>query len=87
MMAANTYEWRSDFAHKYVGIGREEGREEGRQEGLQGVADSVIAALETRGFIVSDEVRLRINSRTDLHPLKKWIPKAVTVDRPEDLFT
>ncbi|HIY42913.1 MAG TPA: hypothetical protein H9836_17545, partial [Candidatus Nocardiopsis merdipullorum] len=26
MMAANTYEWQSDFARKYVGIGREEGR-------------------------------------------------------------
>ena len=83
LMSVDTYEWQSDFARKYVGIGREEGREEGRES----VAESVIAVLEARGFTASDEVRRRIHSCTDLQTLKKWVPKAVTVDRPEDLFS
>lgn len=83
LMAVETYEWQSDFARKYVGIGREEGREEGR---ASGVARSVISVLEARGFDVTGKIRERIESCTDLETLEKWVPAAVTVDRPEDLF-
>ncbi|NYH52507.1 hypothetical protein HNR06_002096 [Nocardiopsis arvandica] len=73
------HRWQSDFAREYVGLGREEGREEG-------VAHSVVAVLTARGLTVSDQVRRRIESCTDLETLEAWVPKAVTVDRPEDLF-
>ncbi|MBQ1080413.1 hypothetical protein [Nocardiopsis sp. B62] len=82
-MAVETYEWQSDFARKYVGIGREEGREEGR---AAEAARSVVSVLEARGFSISDEVRERIEACADLATLEKWVPSAVTVDRPEDLF-
>ncbi|MFE9245461.1 hypothetical protein [Nocardiopsis sp. NPDC006938] len=94
-MAVETYEWQSDFARKYVGIGREEGREagleEGREAGLEEgraaeAARSVVSVLEARGFTVSDEIRERVRRCTDLGTLEKWVPAAVTVDRPEDLF-
>ena len=78
-MSVANYAWQSEFAREYVGIGRAEGREEG-------VARSVIAVLTARGFAVSDEVRHRIESCTDLDVLDGWIPKAVTVHSPEQLF-
>ncbi|MEU3020381.1 hypothetical protein ABZ635_23640 [Nocardiopsis sp. NPDC007018] len=86
-MAVETYEWQSDFARKYVGIGREEGREAGLEEGRAAeAARSVVSVLEARGFTVSDEIRERVRRCTDLGTLEKWVPAAVTVDRPEDLF-
>ncbi|RKS06151.1 hypothetical protein DFP74_1775 [Nocardiopsis sp. Huas11] len=83
LMSVETYEWQSDFAKKYVGMGREEGREEGR---AAEAARNVIAVLQARGFAVSDEERSRITSCTDLATLEKWVPKAVTIERPADLF-
>lgn len=83
LMAVGTYEWQSDFAREYVGIGREEGREEGA---ALGVARSVIAVLETRGFTPSSEVRERVEACTDLQTLDQWLRVAMKVDRPEDLF-
>ncbi|GAA0995190.1 hypothetical protein [Nocardiopsis tropica] len=79
LMSVDTYEWQSDFARKYVGLGREEGREEG-------VARSVIGFLVARGFTVSDEVRERIESCSDLDVLESWVTKAVSVQSPEQLF-
>jgi putative methionine-R-sulfoxide reductase with GAF domain len=75
LMSVETYEWQSDFARKYVGIGREEG-----------VADSVILILEERGLVVSDDVRARVESCDDLNTLNSWVRKAVKVARAEDLF-
>lgn len=83
LMAVGTYEWQSDFAREYVGIGREEGREEGA---ALGVARSVIAVLETRGLAPSSEVRERVEACTDLQTLDQWLRVAMKVDRPEDLF-
>jgi hypothetical protein len=83
LMSVGTYDWQSDFAREYVGIGRAEGREEGREEG---VARSVVAVLRARGFTVSDEIRRRIESGDDLETLEAWVPKAAAVARPEDLF-
>lgn len=83
LMAVGTYEWQSDFAREYVGIGREEGREEGA---ALGVARSVIAILETRGFTPTTELRERVEACTDLQTLDHWLRAALRVDRPEDLF-
>ncbi|GAB2512878.1 RpnC/YadD family protein [Nocardiopsis aegyptia] len=84
LMSVKPYEWQSDFAKKYVGMGREEGLEVGREEGRAAeAAQNVIAVLQARGFAVSDEERSRITSCTDLATLEKWVPKAVTVERSD----
>ncbi|GHC74965.1 hypothetical protein GCM10007079_09680 [Nocardiopsis terrae] len=83
LMSVETYQWQSDFARKYVGIGREEGREEGR---VVEATRNVVSILQARGFSLPEATRERIESCTDLETLEKWVPLAVTADRPEDLF-
>ncbi|MEV2274088.1 hypothetical protein AB0I72_00760 [Nocardiopsis sp. NPDC049922] len=83
LMAVDTWEWQSDFARKYVGIGREEGREEGR---AKEAARNVILILQDRGLTPSEQERQRIESCTDLDTLKTWVLRAVRVERSEDLF-
>ncbi|WP_159943950.1 MULTISPECIES: hypothetical protein [unclassified Nocardiopsis] len=78
-MSVGTYGWQSDFARKYVGIGRGEGRAEGLAQGL-------VLFLGARGFEVSDTVRQRIGSCDDLDTLRAWAQKAAKVNSPEELF-
>ncbi|OOC55563.1 MULTISPECIES: hypothetical protein [Nocardiopsis] len=82
-MSVGTYNWQSDFARKYVGIGREEGREEGLEEGL---AQGVVLFLTARGFEVSDRTRQRIESCDDLDTLRTRVHRSAKVDSPEELF-
>lgn len=82
-MALDTYKWQSDFARKYVRMGREEGREEGR---AAEAANSVLLFLDARGLTVSDEVRQRVSSCTDLETLRAWVLRSTKVERAEDLF-
>jgi hypothetical protein len=91
LMAVATWEWQSDFARTYVGIGHEKGREEGREEGrekgrAEEAARNVLTVLKTRGLMVSDAIRTRITGCTDLETLEAWLARAVTVERPEELF-
>ncbi len=91
LMALDTYKWQSDFARKYVGMGREEGRAEGREEGREEgraaeAANSVLLFLDARGLTVSDEVRQRVEACTDLETLRTWIRRAGEVERAEDIF-
>ena len=79
LMAVETYEWQSDFARKYVGIGREEGRS------IE-AAENVITFLQARGLTITPEVRTRIESCTDLKTLRRWVLAAAKVDRAEELF-
>ncbi|MFF8764425.1 hypothetical protein ACF07Q_07910 [Nocardiopsis dassonvillei] len=83
MTALDTYERQSDFARKYVRTGREEGREEGR---TAEAANSVLLFLDARGLTVSDELRRRVESCTDLETLRTWIRRAGEVERAEDIF-
>ncbi|MEV2278949.1 hypothetical protein AB0I72_25520 [Nocardiopsis sp. NPDC049922] len=83
LMAVDTYQWQSDFARKYVGIGREEGREEGHTEEA---ARNVLLVLDERGLTVTDEIRQRIESCTDLNTLHTWLRRSATADRAGDLF-
>ncbi len=60
-----------------------EGRAEGRAEGE---AKGILLVLEVRGIPVSDTVRERITTCTDLDRLDTWLERARTVTRAEDLF-
>ena len=42
--------------------------------------------LEVRGISVSDSVRERITSCTDLDRVDAWLERSRTVERAEDLF-
>ncbi|SHK72117.1 hypothetical protein SAMN05421803_12951 [Nocardiopsis flavescens] len=86
-MPVETYEWQSDFARKYVGLGEEQGRKERREEGRrEGVASSVLRVLHKRGLTVTDDARTRINSCGDLDTLNTWLDRALDITRTEDLF-
>ncbi|MGV9921126.1 hypothetical protein ACWDUK_28565 [Streptomyces cellulosae] len=66
------------FEEKYL-----EGRAEGKAEGK---AEAILHALRVRGIAVSDEVRERITTCTDLDTLTTWFDRSLTVSRAEDLF-
>ncbi|CAM5243119.1 hypothetical protein SALBM311S_11250 [Streptomyces alboniger] len=65
------------------GKGNAEGEAKGKAEGE---AKGVLRILELRGLPVSDEVRERITTCTDLARLDDWLDRAGTVGRAEDLF-
>ncbi|WP_328564862.1 hypothetical protein [Streptomyces coelicoflavus] len=43
--------------------------------------------LEVRGLVITDAVRERIVTCSDLTLLNDWLDRAGTVERAEDLFT
>jgi hypothetical protein len=71
IMSTGTYEFKSDFARKYIG---------------QGEVKAILAFLDARGLPVSDDVRSRITNCTDLERLEVWVRRAATVNSVEELF-
>ncbi|MDF3142530.1 MULTISPECIES: hypothetical protein [unclassified Streptomyces] len=53
----------------------------------KGEAMGILRVLEVRGLPVSDEVRQRITTCTDLGLLNEWLDRAGTVTHAEELFT
>ncbi|MFJ8541581.1 hypothetical protein ACIRFH_06070 [Streptomyces sp. NPDC093586] len=73
---------RTLFEEKYL-----EGKAEGKAEGeARGEAKGVLRVLEVRGLSITDAVRERITTCTDLDRLNDWLDRAGTVERAEDLF-
>jgi hypothetical protein len=75
--------------------GKVEGKAEGKAEGVaegkvrgvaEGEAKGVLRVLEVRGLTVSDDVRTRITTCTDLGSLGDWLDRAGTVTHAEELF-
>ena len=64
-----------------------EGQAEGKAEGqAAGEAALILRLLEKRGVLVSEGVRERVTSCTDLDTLTLWFDRALTVAVAEDLF-
>ncbi|KES04354.1 hypothetical protein BU52_25440 [Streptomyces toyocaensis] len=63
------------FEEKYL-----EGKAEGEAKGI-------LRVLEVRGLPLSEDVRQRITTCTDLGRLNDWLDRSGTVERAEDLFT
>ncbi|MET7380779.1 hypothetical protein ABZT08_18475 [Streptomyces sp. NPDC005526] len=61
----------------------EEIRDEGR---VQRGAEDVLVVLEQRGLDVSDDVRGRITDCTDPEVLRRWLARAVTAPKAEEIF-
>lgn len=53
---------------------------------VEGEAKGVLRVLEVRGLPVSDDIRQRISTRTDLARVSLWLDRAGTVRRAEDPF-
>lgn len=69
--------------YRYVSeIGRES-RAEGRVEGY---AEAILDVLDERGVSATDAERQRIHDCMDALALKRWLRRAMFVDRVEDLF-
>ncbi|GGV69376.1 hypothetical protein [Streptomyces griseoloalbus] len=66
------------FEQKYL-----EGKAEGE---AKGEAKGILRVLEVRGLPLSDDVRQRITTCTDLDRLNDWLDRSGTVQRAEDLF-
>ncbi|MFF3502293.1 hypothetical protein [Streptomyces sp. NPDC003247] len=83
LMTAIQYFWRHPLAEQV----REEGRVEGREEvRVQERADTVVRILGFRGVPVSDAVRARVESCSDLDRLALWQKRALHVEKAEDIF-
>ncbi|WP_149548009.1 hypothetical protein [Streptomyces marokkonensis] len=67
------------FEEKYL-----EGKAEGE---AKGEAKGILRVLEVRGLPLSEDVRQRITTCTDLGRLNDWLDRSGTVERAEDLFT
>ena len=67
--------------------GRAEGEAKGKAEGeAKGKAESLFLVLQARGFHLPDEFRARVQQCSDVELLDQWVRRAVTVERPDDLF-
>lgn len=65
----------------------EELRAEGEARGeVRGKATSLFLVLEARGFHLDESLRTRVMACSDAEVLDQWVRRAVTVERPEDLF-
>jgi hypothetical protein len=80
LMASGNYEYQSDFAKTHQAKGRAEGEAKGEARG-------VLAVLDARGLVVSDDQKARILACTDLETLDRWIRKAVAITSIDELFT
>ena len=72
-------QYQSEFAKKYVAVGREEGVAEGK-------ARALLDVLAARGITVDGRSEKRIVGCTATRQLDAWIKRAVSVDRVRDLF-
>jgi hypothetical protein len=77
------YEYQSDFAKKYVALGRDEGRKEGRAEEA---ARAVLTALRVRGVDVPDAARERILAQKDPEQLERWLERAIVATSIADVL-
>jgi predicted transposase YdaD len=86
-MSTGKWEYKSDFARRYYGRGREEGREQGREEGrAEGATRALLGVLDARGIDVPDAARERILRCAELEQLETWVRRSVTVSTIDDLF-
>jgi len=81
------YTYKSDFAKRYIAIGREEGREEGREQGeARALRRSIRAILDARSLSLSPKHIARLEACTNIHQLDDWLERAVTAPDCHALF-
>lgn len=86
-MMSGGYQYQSDFAKKYFGLGRAEGAAWGEARGKAvGEARAVLLVLKARGLVVSEEVQQRLLACEDIAQLDRWVERAATVREVAELF-
>ena len=81
------YEFQSDFAKKYIALGRDQGRDEGRDEGRAlEAAHNALTVLRVRGIPVPDAARERILAEKDRQRLERWHERAIVAASIDDVF-
>ncbi len=83
LMDMDKYEYRSDFARKYVAQGRAEGKAAGIAEGI---AKALLQLLAARGVAVSDAQRVEVLACRDVAALERWFARAVTARTIDDVL-
>jgi hypothetical protein len=79
LMLIPGYEYQSDFARKYIGIGKAEGRAEGK-------AEAVLTLLAARNVAVAPEQRERILACRELATLDAWLVAAASANAARDVL-
>jgi hypothetical protein len=77
-MTTTTHRYQSDFARRYFSAGEARGK-------ALGEAEAVLTILDARGIEVPDQIRTTIANCTDLDRLDRWIRRAATAHKIEDL--
>lgn len=92
-MLSSKYQFQSDFAKKYIALGREEGREEGRVEGreegreegrVEAKVEALLTILAARGLTSSPAAEARIRGCRDLATLDRWLARTVNAATIEE---
>ncbi len=87
LMGLENYRFQSDFALKYIGVGRAEGKAEGRAEGkAEGKAEAILTVLEARGFAIPAALADRIRACTDPEQIDRWLRRAATVSSADEVL-
>ncbi|WP_232524202.1 hypothetical protein [Nocardiopsis gilva] len=79
IMSSTSWPVYSPFAREHFGRGKEEGRTEEATRLL-------LRTLEVRAINISDEIRDRITTCTDLEQIETWLDRALIVERADDIF-
>ncbi|GIE79827.1 hypothetical protein Aph02nite_57770 [Actinoplanes philippinensis] len=77
-MTTTDYPFQSEFAKRNFADGKQEGRAEAK-------AQDILTILDARGVTVADKARKTITDCVDLEQLDRWIRRAATAARVEDL--
>jgi hypothetical protein len=72
-MDLKNYEFKTEFARKYLAEGKQQGRAEGKAEGR---AEALLHFLAARAVEVPDAIRERILACSDPRVLDRWIARA-----------
>ncbi len=83
LMNKPKYEYQSDFARKYISIGKAEGKAEGK---VLGEAQLLLKLLRFKGFTVTPELVAHVESCQDLAQLDLWAERVLTATVLEDIF-
>lgn len=79
LMNPATYQYQSEFARKYIALGKTEGKAEGKAEVL-------LKLLGLRGFTLPPELRARVESCQELATLDLWVERVLSATSLDDVF-
>jgi hypothetical protein len=74
-MKLDNYQWQGQFARRHIAEGR-----------VEGEAKSILLVLAARDIPVSDHIRDRVTTCTDLDQLEHWVQRAATINTADELF-